>query len=40
MMLKLATLKQSNNTANQNVLKKLNDAAAKDLAKVDVKTEK
>ena len=40
MILKLTTLKQSNNTANQKVLKNLNDAAAKLLAKVDVKTEK
>jgi len=40
MILKLTTLKQSNTTANQKVLKNLNDAAAKLLAKVDVKTEK
>ena len=40
MILKLTTLKQSNNTANQKVHKSLNDAASKLLAKVDVKTEK
>jgi len=40
MMLKLTTLRQSNNTANQKVLKALNDQACKLLAKVDVKSEK
>ena len=40
MILKLTTLKQSNNTANQKVPEKLNDAAMKLVAKVDAKSEK
>ena len=40
MILKLSTLKQGNNTANQNALKKINEEAMKLVANVDVRTEK
>ena len=39
MMLKLTTLKQGNNTANQNALKKTNEAGMKLFRQVNVKTE-
>ena len=40
MILKLSTLKQGNDAANQNALKKINEEAMKLVAKVDVRTEK